>query len=386
MEEDTGKDACTVFRDFSYLDERYRKSNYGTIEITLLENNKLKVYIFGIRETVGETMTPQSYMIIDFPDTIPIYDVINIILDKITEDHEYYLRDLKYRDFILCSEWLQDNFPEVCNFDRRQNITGGVWMEFTRETCDRYITPDYDFVPISEIFGNEFNPFVIKGSIDASNIFTYDYPIVGIHVEEEFYRITRGHHWEAIGRYKTPNVVDGKRYYILEPPPCLDPPLGIPYIPTERRHIQYGCAVRVYDTRSFKYEYTSVELHMLTQNRIYCCITNKKLSINECKHIHKDDGIVTCIVSFQSGRSLYDNLLDTFEKLDHKKDNYKDMILCPDHCEESHNQLNEHFGCKWVDFNRENIKYLDYADDIVDWLKVKYIEFDDISSMLQYVV
>ena len=156
----------------------------------------IEVQIDGLRENDGEDYHPQAFMEITYPENMDmdmdmdLYDMILTVLNKITKDHEYCLGNLKYRDFIMCSDSFVLEHPEKCNnFDRSKMYDGGMWMEFTRENIELGGF-DKDDTFIDKLKDND--TIIIYGQIDQSGNFIYDYPVVGCNVDREFYNMTRG--------------------------------------------------------------------------------------------------------------------------------------------------------------------------------------------------
>jgi hypothetical protein len=148
-------DRCWAYREF-----------YGgcmNISLYLLENDHIEVCIF---HTFGEKYCTQLFMLIEHPNTIPTYDLINIIFDRITEDFKICLVNCTYIDVINCSEWLIKHHPEVCNFDIQKKENACEWMELTRENC-QYLQPQNPPLWTADRDNND----IIYGNIDASGVF-----------------------------------------------------------------------------------------------------------------------------------------------------------------------------------------------------------------------
>jgi hypothetical protein len=185
-------DRCYAYREFSY--------GSGFINLYLLENNRIEVYIVDM----FDYDLTQSIMLIEYHESVSIYDLINIVFDKITEDLQICLRGLTYTTIISCSEWLIQNHPEVCNFDTKKTDYAAEWMEVTHENC-QYIKPQKPHLTCNR----NPNDIILYGTVDASGTFIYDYPIVGYDENPEYYKVSRGHHWSKV-EYDEVN----KRYFI----------------------------------------------------------------------------------------------------------------------------------------------------------------------------
>lgn len=169
-----------VYRDFNPGDGTF----VGSIELYILPNNQIELQIMGLHDNEYADMGIQSTVIIDYPIMIPLFDVMNIILNKITEDHLYKLRNVKYKDFILCSKELEITHPELVNHDTRANYDGSVWMEFNEDNIE------YLGGYIQSNVGS--NCIIIYGKVTEDKQFIYDFPIVSRNAVNEYYKLTRG--------------------------------------------------------------------------------------------------------------------------------------------------------------------------------------------------
>lgn len=166
----------------------------GEISVYPCKNNKLIVQIDGLHnnDDIDENAR-QGILIIDYPDNIPLYNVIKIILNKLTEDYKYYLHEnVKYKDFILCSEQFAKENQPLCNFDISNNYTGGIWMDFTQNNMQ--------YIKLCETIPLKKNNNIIHyGNLHQDGTFTYDYPIISEYMNQEYYKITRGYCvWDII--------------------------------------------------------------------------------------------------------------------------------------------------------------------------------------------
>jgi hypothetical protein len=175
-------DLCNVYRDFHPSDGSF----LGNIELFVLPNNKIELQIMGLQDNDYADDGGQASVIIDYPSNIHLYDIITTVLDKITEDHQYMLRGVNPRDFIVCSPNLIQKHPELVNFDTTANTDGAPWMEFNRENV-KYLGGCENCPSIE---GGD--SIIIYGNINQDGEFTYDYPIVSRAVDQEYYELTRG--------------------------------------------------------------------------------------------------------------------------------------------------------------------------------------------------
>jgi len=129
-----------------------------------------------------------------------LYDAILAVLDRITADHQYKLKDRPYRDFVLCSDALVKSHPELCRDGADPDdhcYMGGHWMDFMRETLV-YVDINSERVPDVDINSEPSQFIVIRGEVrpgptpGPTPVFTYDAPIVSTDVHPRYYALTRG--------------------------------------------------------------------------------------------------------------------------------------------------------------------------------------------------
>jgi hypothetical protein len=351
-----------IYRDFSYLDEEFRSGFYGHIEIWF-HTDLIQVQIDGLRENEGENYHPQAFMEIKYPENIPLYDLTTIILDKLTEDHKYCLGRLKHRDFIFCCDDFVKEHPELCNFNRKENLDGSIWMDFTRENM-KYVTAK----TLYERFLDD-KDITIYGEIDLSGNFTYDYPVVGCGVDKEFYKMTRGRLHTDVGY----DMIRKEYYYV-------DDRI------VKKKEYEHSCVYRGFNTyygMHWLAFYGCIELFLLKHNRIYCVIN---IFDTKGHPMEYGDNQNIFIVKYPDNIPLYD-VFDKILNTIHRKhiDNllyfstFKDMILCSNKLVQEHPELcnnnvaENYMCCEWMGFTPENVKYLDYYE--------KPILYDTMSTM-----
>lgn len=193
----------------------------GGIQVELgMDDHRIRLMVTGLQES-GNAYFPLDYpcgqadLMVTIEPTIDLYDAIMTTMDKITADHQYYLRGNPYKDFVLCSNVLVQEHPELCyeSNDQERCYMGGHWMPFTRESMayvDREQEQEemvieegiYSYLPeIGEIREDNDPPvtwksITIHGEVkldhDGHPVFTYDYPIISRDMGRKYYELTRG--------------------------------------------------------------------------------------------------------------------------------------------------------------------------------------------------
>lgn len=162
----------------------------GYIDAHITNNNIIELQIMGLQDNGYYLDYGQAAVIIEYPLKAPLYDVIMTIFDKLTDDHQYKLRDIKYNDVIICSDKLVKKYPEKCNYDRNETYVGGNWMPFTKETFQYIDIFDHC---VLDYYENDF--ILLRGKVEYNENnqleFTYDDPIVSKSMSKEYYNLTR---------------------------------------------------------------------------------------------------------------------------------------------------------------------------------------------------
>jgi hypothetical protein len=364
LDQEPADDRCWAYREFDY--------GAGFMHVYLLEDNRIEVYIFGIIETTYPDYSKQSFMMIDHCGNIPTYQLINIVFDKLTEDFKCFIGRHKRLDVIYCSNWFKTNHKELCNFENEENRKteyGGDWMEFTEENC-QYIKPLKE-----PAWVHDEMEIIIKGNIDTSGVFTYDYPVVSNQDTLEYYTITRGRHWGEVGFDKINDC-----YFVVPKRPKLIRP-----------YPQHCCALQSYSVDYSDYVYYfygCIEIYLLTDNRIYCIANN--LGIKEGFKYGEYQN--TFIIKYPNTISLFNVIDRSFTHIMHRlfltsnRPNCSccvhNNILCSDKFIEEHpgvslaDNTENVFDCNCMELNEDTLQFLDYADDIVDLSNVVYITMD----------
>jgi hypothetical protein len=199
--------SSSIYRDFTRYypngDDRHifsyeRVGDVGGIHVDLVSGHKLFVTVLGLHDN-GCDYFPvdvggQAMVRVIIDPSIDLYDAINVVLDKITEDHRYHVKN-PHKDFVLCSIEMIKKIPHLCraNGDEDGTNMGGQWAYFTRETL-QYVEIDEES---HEDWGKyDNNRIYIDGHVymgdDMKLVFTYDYPIISNGAGQLYYQLTRG--------------------------------------------------------------------------------------------------------------------------------------------------------------------------------------------------
>jgi hypothetical protein len=84
----------------------YRNSiNIAEIVLYIVNDHTIELQVMGLHDNEPiDTPCNQATVVVEYPPNASRYDVIMLILNKITKDHDYYLRDnYTHVDKILCS-------------------------------------------------------------------------------------------------------------------------------------------------------------------------------------------------------------------------------------------------------------------------------------------
>lgn len=203
--------ASTIYRDFSRYypegsDEHvYSNRDVGGILVDLIEGHKLFVSVRELHSN-GCCHYPlddgyEAYLHVTVDPSIDLYDAINVVMDKITEDHRYQVKE-SYKDFILCFDDIMENAPQLChdNGDGDRTSMGGKWTYFTREAFayvgfDEKNSAMWENDEIAERWATDKSVYIdgeVKLGDDGQPKFTYDYPIISSGTGQRYYELTRG--------------------------------------------------------------------------------------------------------------------------------------------------------------------------------------------------
>jgi hypothetical protein len=200
-----------VIRDFSEL---------GEIQITILPDNKLHVMIRELHVNFNgykhgkqgpDGPGCQADLVVKYQDNFDLFTVITTVLDKLTDDHRYYLAeylsyDCKISDCIHCfSEFVKDN-PDLSYIEygvQQSSNAGWASLEFSQENMK--------YVGVHSGYKEFEDCITLYGEVNTNGIFSYDYPIISRDMDQKYYDITRGHNVRRI-------TLDPETYeYIIDP-------------------------------------------------------------------------------------------------------------------------------------------------------------------------
>jgi len=186
--------AQSVYREFHYA--HTPDHHVGSIQVNCLSGNAFYVTVDGLHENYPlEYAAGHAYLDITTETDPPMdrYDAIMAILDTITEDHRYVLRDVIYQDYMLCT----DDFQHPQLSQSEVPYMGGAWVPFTRDTVTHLqINPSW-------LCGVQPTR-VLHGHLTWANdriVLNYDAPIIGSSMCSRYYALTRGKRVDEV-RYK----------------------------------------------------------------------------------------------------------------------------------------------------------------------------------------
>jgi hypothetical protein len=193
----------------------------GEIEITILPDNKLHITVNSLHENINgyehgmqgpDGPGCQADLVVKYQDNLDLFTVITTILDKLTDDHRYYLADYlgnkrKYTDYIHCfPEFMKDNpdLPYIKYGDTDEPDENGSKLEFTPENMKYMGVQDSVYEEIEDCI-------TLYGEVNTNGIFSYDYPVISRNMSQKYYDITRGRNVLQI-------TLDPETYeYIIDP-------------------------------------------------------------------------------------------------------------------------------------------------------------------------
>ena len=156
----------------------------GDIELTFITDNRIEVIISNL--LYGKIGT-QVHMLITYAPNLDIYETATTILDKLSKDLYCIGDNIEgcYRDFICY--YGDDTTPE---FWCHKTYIGYMGIQFTRENAVHITTSSRE-----TCFKNkkgEIPYYVIRGNVDETGVFTYDYPLVHSSCSKKHYEKSRG--------------------------------------------------------------------------------------------------------------------------------------------------------------------------------------------------
>lgn len=153
--------SCCAYRDFN-------KGKSGEIELYISDNYTVILFIAWLHENIKDDgeyndIGAQAIMKVKYNPKIQLYDVINIIFDKITKDYSQKLENVSYFDYIVGTK-LKD-ITSCYSTDNGQNAPA---IPLTIENT-KYISY------IKDIWKNKK---IIHGEIFENKKFVYEFPII----------------------------------------------------------------------------------------------------------------------------------------------------------------------------------------------------------------
>ena len=180
-----------VYRDFNIPHDEP-----GEIEIIILPDNNLHIQINSLHQNYTmdyqiDCPAGQADLVVKYHDNLNLFTVITTILDKLTDDHRYYLgKNRKFSDFIYCyPEFVKDN-PDL-PYIKYNEIYGWALLEFTQENMKYLGVKNSDYEADEELI-------TLYGEVNKDGLFIYDYPIISREMCKKYYDMTRGHNVRRI--------------------------------------------------------------------------------------------------------------------------------------------------------------------------------------------
>lgn len=192
-------------REFYTIDREYGFKNViGYINVYLLNSKtKIELCIMFLQENgMPDDIAGQAIVMIDYPEDASLYNIINCIFEKITEDHKYKLDGIQYIDIIYCSdEFVKTNTNLEILYDE---TNFGHWIPFTKENTQYLEYETEESEPYDEKYVIIYGKVEYDSTKEGGLVFTYDAPIVSKDVTKEYYEITRGRRvWDVRYNRKT---------------------------------------------------------------------------------------------------------------------------------------------------------------------------------------
>ena len=164
----------------------------GELQATLLPDNTIHVQVSFLHEHYSpenecDGPAGQGDVVVKYPENADLYQTIMTIFNKLTEDHQFYLRDDrdKYIDSIFCfKEFVQANL-QLPYIERNDEYGWGL-LELVPENMKYLSTEDDVFEPYTD------ESITIYGEVFADGTFTYDNPVISRQMDKKYYEITRG--------------------------------------------------------------------------------------------------------------------------------------------------------------------------------------------------
>ena len=190
-----------IERDFGF----FEKIGIGSIIAKFLPNNTIYVRVKWLHDNISPDnwcdYDDDADVVVKYPENVDLYQTVITIFDKLTEDHQFYLRNKKYIDRIVCLPKFVKANPKLPYI----KLSEWGWMlEFIPENMKYVNTADEIFIsPVEkmrkkyvntaeELFEATKNNITIYGEVFDDGTFIYDYPVISRYMNKKYYDITRG--------------------------------------------------------------------------------------------------------------------------------------------------------------------------------------------------
>jgi hypothetical protein len=186
-----------VYRDLN----KPPSGSFEEIEVVILPDNKLHIQVNSLHENQNgfehnlqgpDGPCSQADLVVKYHDNLDLFTTITTILDKLTDDHRYYLgKNRKFTDKIHCfPEFVKDNpdlpYIEYGDLQSSDKFAGWASLEFTPENMKYVGVSNRDYEDDEKLI-------TLYGEVNEDGLFTYDYPLISRGMDQEYYDITRGH-------------------------------------------------------------------------------------------------------------------------------------------------------------------------------------------------
>ena len=208
--------------NFVYRDFNIPPGSFEEIEVVILPDNKLHIQVNSLHENLNgfehylqgpDGPCSQADLVVKYHDNLDLFTTIITILDKLTDDHRYYLgKNRKFTDKIHCfSEFVKDNpdLPYIEYGDLQSSDKFGKGLSASSLLTSKVVKPPEKFAGWASL---EFTPenmkyvgvsnrnyednekfIILYGEVNEDGLFTYDYPLISRGMDKKYYDITRGH-------------------------------------------------------------------------------------------------------------------------------------------------------------------------------------------------
>jgi hypothetical protein len=171
-----------IVREFGF----FEKNGIGSINAKFLPNNTIYVKVNLLHDNISPDnwcdYNGEADVVVKYPENVDLYQTVITIFDKLTEDHQFYLRNKKYIDRIVCRQKFVQANPQLPYIKLYE---WGWMLEFIPENMKYVNTAE-------ELFEATKNNITIYGEVFDDGTFIYDYPVISRYMDKKYYDITRG--------------------------------------------------------------------------------------------------------------------------------------------------------------------------------------------------